>query len=335
MHAIRKIGDTLIFLTYKRGGYEGFVTVPSEAVAWKFDNLLLGSGFVGADKEERLDEAAIAAVQFGSEHGGDFSPERLVAEFINDAAGIDDPDEVVVDRVYVSNPATFTDKGERMYESILDGYLDRGMDPRVAKRIAAATVYARSSSVSGLTRRQNPELSDGTKITLTDDQKRVLRRLVIAADEFGTGAWVKLRVWKDPKTGRQRRDPATAMSLVRKGLAVRHRDRRFSKFAATDEGYWLGDELRAEEREEHEEHEEEGPSRNPSEALQAIGTLAHNRPFTVSELTQYRKRDSRILVRQMVQVGLLEQVSPPAGRSGAVRWYFPTKKGWERIEADL
>jgi hypothetical protein len=64
------------------------------------------------------------------------------------------------------NPATFTAKGERLYEQVKAGY---GRDPR-AKSIAAATVYKQSHKVPGLVRaRRNP---DDDVYTVTEDDYR-------------------------------------------------------------------------------------------------------------------------------------------------------------------
>jgi len=60
--------------------------------------------------------------------------------------------------------------------------------------------------------------------------------------------------------------------------------------------------------------------------LLAIGTVAHNSQFTVSELSQFCGMCTRSAVRRFVAAGLLNKV-----RRGL---YFPTTKGWEAIEGE-
>ena len=55
-----------------------------------------------------------------------------------------------------------------------------------------------------------------------------------------------------------------------------------------------------------------------------IGTLAHNRAFTPSELTQYAGVDGPAVVRRLVRGGYLQRVS--RGH------YAPTRDGWAWIE---
>lgn len=69
----------------------------------------------------------------------------------------------------------------------------------------------------------------------------------------------------------------------------------------------------------------------PDDLRSAIGTLAHNRQFTIAELGQYTRFDqphiacrARALVKVLVRRGYLQAVS--RGR------YFPTKAGWAWIE---
>lgn len=56
----------------------------------------------------------------------------------------------------------------------------------------------------------------------------------------------------------------------------------------------------------------------------ALGTLAHNRRFTVAEVSRYIGCDARKDVAQLHRKGFVERVSP--GR------YFPTRRGWAWIE---
>jgi DNA-binding MarR family transcriptional regulator len=57
--------------------------------------------------------------------------------------------------------------------------------------------------------------------------------------------------------------------------------------------------------------------------LQALGTLAHNRPFSARDVTEYVGINGANAVRRLVRKGLVTRV--PGG-------YFPTPKGWEAIE---
>ena len=81
-------------------------------------------------------------------------------------------------------------------------------------------------------------LREGGNPKLTADQKRILLILCNAAEANKT---VKFVV--DPK--RKIRETTTAAALVKKGLAVKLKDGRYK---ATDEGYWLGDTLRIQDR---------------------------------------------------------------------------------------
>lgn len=65
-----------------------------------------------------------------------------------------------------------------------------------------------------------------------------------------------------------------------------------------------------------------------------IGTLAHNRWFSVRELAEYTRWDhpmisarATYLVRQLVADGRL-------ARTAKRGYYFPTAKGWDWIEGD-
>ena len=75
------------------------------------------------------------------------------------------------------------------------------------------------------------------KVRLTEDQKSILLRLCDAA-EHGSGV---VRLVATNKI----RETSTGCALVRKGLAIRNPDGRFE---ASDEGWWLGDSLRIENR---------------------------------------------------------------------------------------
>lgn len=64
-------------------------------------------------------------------------------------------------------------------------------------------------------------------------------------------------------------------------------------------------------------------SRSPR-MICAIGTLAHNRSFSIRDLTEYTGVDASALVRRMTRAGQLSRVS--RGQ------YFPTSAGWNLIE---
>jgi hypothetical protein len=60
----------------------------------------------------------------------------------------------------------------------------------------------------------------------------------------------------------------------------------------------------------------------------AIGTVAHNRPFTLRELREHVGIPCRDYVKQLVRYGMLEIVDVAPVR------YFPTHAMWPLIEAD-
>jgi len=55
-----------------------------------------------------------------------------------------------------------------------------------------------------------------------------------------------------------------------------------------------------------------------------VGTVAHNKDFTIRDLSEYLGKDAGPMVRSMVARGMAEQTT--RGR------YFPTKTGWRDIE---
>lgn len=163
--AVRKIGDAFVFIELdedhpdvrmsKRAIYKGKIVTEDEI--WFFDELGAPAHWNKAwDSDEAFDEMAGSAVSFGSyytthnrgDDTPDWAPDAEVADAIEEATAwaMDDEGNYTVERVthYEDNPPTFTAKGERMYESIKAGYLRKGMRPADAKRIAAATVYARA-----------------------------------------------------------------------------------------------------------------------------------------------------------------------------------------------
>ncbi len=86
------------------------------------------------------------------------------------------------------------------------------------------------------------ELSDGTRIALTPDQKRIMLVLCNAAESNRAARLVtQSNSYTNPI-----RETTTGDALVRKGLAFRMG--RKGVFAPTMEGFWLGDALRAEDR---------------------------------------------------------------------------------------
>lgn len=93
------------------------------------------------------------------------------------------------------------------------------------------------------------ETTDGTKVTLTPDQKRILLVLCEAADRCKPGAGLKpingVRLVTNQAEANPIRETTTGCALVRKGLAVRLST---GTFQATLEGFWLGDTLRAADR---------------------------------------------------------------------------------------
>lgn len=64
-------------------------------------------------------------------------------------------------------------------------------------------------------------------------------------------------------------------------------------------------------------------------AWQALGTVAHNRPFTIRELSEYVGFNARSFVKRLERVGMLQVVEVAPVR------YYPTPQGWERIEAEV
>jgi len=62
--------------------------------------------------------------------------------------------------------------------------------------------------------------------------------------------------------------------------------------------------------------------------LKAMGTVAHNRPFTAAELSEYAGTDASGLVRGWARRGLLLRV----GRDGRSTLYYPDEVMWWMIE---
>ena len=67
-----------------------------------------------------------------------------------------------------------------------------------------------------------------------------------------------------------------------------------------------------------------------------IGTLAHNRMFTMREIDQYTRFDLEPinglkLVKQLIKLGWLSRIE----NSDGPNTYFPTQEGWTEIERDL
>lgn len=77
---------------------------------------------------------------------------------------------------------------------------------------------------------------------LTPEQKRIMLLLCDAAER---GKSAKLVCTTGAGKAQPIRETTTGAALVRKGLAARHENGRFE---ATDAGFWLGDELRIEDR---------------------------------------------------------------------------------------
>jgi hypothetical protein len=62
-----------------------------------------------------------------------------------------------------------------------------------------------------------------------------------------------------------------------------------------------------------------------------VATLAHNRAFTASEITEYtrfdqRRLDGKAVIREMRRLGYLQRV--------ARGQYYPTSAGWRWIDND-
>jgi len=98
--------------------------------------------------------------------------------------------------------------------------------------------------------------STGEAITLTDDQARILLRVIQTEESCGH----PLTLVCESGCSSPRRETATAEALVRKKLLTRIRKQKpqktlegrifsFSDYGATLEGYWQGDALRAHFRE--------------------------------------------------------------------------------------
>ncbi len=173
----RKIGDALIFIEIdedrqeERAWYKGVVIARGEI--WEFSDLGAPPNWdLAWDSDEAYDEMAASAISFGSYYssynrGNDvpkWAPPAHIADAIEAETSWAQDDRRIyeIERIneYLENPATFTAKGERMYDSIMEGYLQKGIREPEAKRIAAATVYARSANVPGLVESQyqrNPE----------------------------------------------------------------------------------------------------------------------------------------------------------------------------------
>ena len=67
--------------------------------------------------------------------------------------------------------------------------------------------------------------------------------------------------------------------------------------------------------------------------LVGIGTVAHNRPFSAADLSEYVGFDVGALVRGWAKRGLLKRVGrEDIGRGRKEALYFPTKEGWAMIE---
>jgi hypothetical protein len=65
----------------------------------------------------------------------------------------------------------------------------------------------------------------------------------------------------------------------------------------------------------------------------AIGTVAHNRPFTVRDLSEYVGFDASSYIRGWKKRKLLESVgSDDVGRGRREKLYFPTSDMWLMIE---
>jgi hypothetical protein len=168
----RKIGDAIIFVEIdeehpevraaRRGWYKAAVLAGGEI--WTVDIGSPPSWDLAWDDPRAYDEIAASAISFGIHP--EWAEDEEIASTIQSATewAVDEDGVYEVERIneYVENPASFTAKGERMYEHILDGYLQKGIQQAEAKRIAAATVYARSASVPGLVKSRysrNPETS--------------------------------------------------------------------------------------------------------------------------------------------------------------------------------
>ena len=96
------------------------------------------------------------------------------------------------------------------------------------------------------------QTSTGESITLTDDQARILLK-VVEQEEWGVGA---TRLRYESNCSSPRRETVTAQALCKKGLLElirKHEPHRgvngktvtHSVYRATLEGFWQGDTLRA------------------------------------------------------------------------------------------